>query len=80
MPVNRKTAATQKLQVLKDENVALKKKVRELEKERDGYLRMVHTWAKQKITPATLRAWDREDQDSGQTLLDVVREVKRERK
>src|SRR5438874_2214157 len=78
MPTNKKTAAKE-LHALKSENVTLKKKLHELEAERDSYRRLVHAWAKDKVTAATLLEWDREDDDSGQTPLDIVREVKRQR-
>ena len=71
--------STEQLRALKNENVALKRQVQQLEAERDEYRRMIHAWAKKRISAATLLEWDRADEDSGQTPMDVVREVKRQR-
>ncbi|MCI0380416.1 MAG: hypothetical protein L0215_22760 [Gemmataceae bacterium] len=68
------------LRDLKKENAFLKKQLKAVETERDAFRRAVHAWAKQRITPAQLREWDKEDEDSGKTILDVVAEVKRSKR
>ena len=44
--------STEQLRALKNENVALKRQVQQLEAERDEYRRMIHAWAKKRISAA----------------------------
>lgn len=53
-------------------NAALKKRLKQVEAGRDEFRRVVHAWAKASISAAQLRQWDREEDDSGQTILDVI--------
>jgi len=81
MAIRKKTpsSASQELRALKRENAELKTRLQQLEAERDGYRRMVHAWAKANISAADLLEWDREDEDSGQTLLDVIAQFQKRR-
>ncbi|MCI0638793.1 MAG: hypothetical protein L0Y72_09810 [Gemmataceae bacterium] len=67
------------LRDLKKENAFLKKQLKAAESERDAFRRAVHALAKEQITAEKLREWDKEDEDSGKTILDIVAEVKRKR-
>jgi hypothetical protein len=63
------------LHELEARNAELQKQVEELTAERDGYLHMVHSWAKAQITPELLKQWMTDEQVEG-SLVDFINEVK----
>ena len=62
--------------VLRRENAALRKKLRKAEEDSEAYRKAAQAYAIKLITPEQLKEWDREVEDSGQTILDVLREFK----
>lgn len=62
---------------LERENAELRVRLRRAEADRDAYLKIVHQWAKAQITPEQLKEWDKIDEDSGRTILDVIEEVEK---
>ncbi|GEM_PF-3686838 len=76
---NNGDACNERERVLQQENAALRVKLREAEAERDSYLKMVHTWAKQTFSEAELKQWEKdEDRGDGRTLSDIIAEVQSE--
>jgi len=67
------------LLALKKENAALRRDLRRAQEDSDAYRKALQAWAIARITPAQLKEWDREVEDSGRTILDVIEEVKRGR-
>lgn len=72
-------ASAEVVEALQQENALLRAQLTEAQKERDEYLRVVHEWAKARISPQQREEWSREpeDQGDGTTILDVIDEVKR---
>jgi len=71
-------ASNDRERILQQENAELRKKLREAEAERDQYLKMVRTWAKQVIGDEELKRWERnDDHGDGRTILDILAEVRR---
>ncbi len=75
---NGKDDAHERLHDLERENEELRKQLRKTQEERDGYLNMVHTWAKVYIGTDELKRWEQDEPSDGRTILDVIEEVRRE--
>lgn len=74
MPTKRKTRndpGTAK-EKMKKEIATLRNQVKELTSERDQYLRVVHAWAKEKISAAELQKWMNETDEEGGSLLGLI--------
>jgi SMC interacting uncharacterized protein involved in chromosome segregation len=57
---------------LKKEVVSLRNQVKALTAERDQYLRVVHAWAKQKISAGELQRWMNEAEEEGGSLMELI--------
>jgi hypothetical protein len=60
------------LSALKRENAALRRQLQRVQRESDGFRRMLHVWAKAQISAEQFLEWDCDEQDTGQTILDVL--------
>lgn len=67
------------LLALRKENAALRRQLRKATDDSEAYRKACQAYAIAQITPAQLKEWDREIEDSGRTILDVIEEVKRGR-
>ncbi|MBM4072248.1 MAG: hypothetical protein FJ271_25470 [Planctomycetes bacterium] len=78
MPAKKKPIhADSDLQSLKRENASLREQMRALRDERDCYLRALHTWAKKKLTPQSVKRAMAGRQVPG-SLTSFIREVDEE--
>ena len=64
------------VRALRKQNAALKSQLRKAQEDSEAYRKAYQALAIKQITPARLREWDQEVEDSGQTILDVIREFK----
>jgi hypothetical protein len=77
MPPSEDAATPELVKALRQENEALKEQLKATAAERDAYLKAVHHYAKAKITAQDLIAWSSEVEDSGESILDVIEEIKK---
>ena len=65
------------LRHLQQQNQILQNKIKELETERDDYLRTLHAWAKEKITQEEVLKWMDEEKGGG-SLAEVIQNLEKE--
>lgn len=61
---------------LKKKNAVLRAKLRKAEEDSEAYRKAAQAYAIKLITPEQRRQWDQEEEDSGRTILDVIKEVR----
>jgi flagellar biosynthesis chaperone FliJ len=57
---------------LKKQVTTLRNQVKQLTDERNQYLRVVHAWAKEKISASELQKWMNDTDEEGGSLLDLI--------
>ena len=69
-----RTGSAALIRALKTKNAALRTRLRKAQEASEAYRKAYQALAIKQITPEQLKEWDREEKDSGQTILDVLKE------